>query len=119
MLNKCQKWPEGTWDFSGQCLHNHRETPACLLYSAENAFSILFHIDSQVAEKIPAFMNPFRRNENPLLTIKRLQALLSPQFSDQGTNQRKFEGEAYSDFITCLREVASKYSNNHVFLKIL
>lgn len=110
MLNECQKWPERTWDFSGQCWHNHKKTPACLLNSVYSKCILrLFYIDSQVAENIPLFIHLLRRNESPLLTIRKLQTLVSPQFSEQGTNQRKFEGEVYSDFIKYLREVASKY----------
>lgn len=51
-------------------------------------------------------MHLFRKVEKATLTLKQLTSLLEPDFSEEGTNSRKFEGEAYSIFIKYLREVA-------------
>lgn len=53
-------------------------------------------------------MHLFRKIEKAILTLKQLTSLLEPDFSEEGTNSRKFEGEVYSIFIKYLREVASK-----------
>ena len=34
--------------------------------------------------------------------------ILTPMFSEEGSNARVFEGQAYSQFVKCTREVASK-----------
>lgn len=61
----------------------------------------------QVAKEITLLMHLFRKVEKATLTLKQLTSLLEPDFSEEGTNSRKFEGEAYSIFIKYLREVAS------------
>jgi len=63
----------------------------------------------QIAKKFPIFIHLFRRNEAPLMTIRKLQFFLKPEFSEDGTNTRKFEGEMYSVFVHYLREAASKW----------
>ncbi|KAK3754667.1 hypothetical protein QZH41_009117, partial [Actinostola sp. cb2023] len=60
----------------------------------------------QIAEKFPIFLHLLRKDESRLLTLRTLQSLLKPNFSQPGTNRRKFEGEIYSVFVKYLREVA-------------
>ena len=60
-------------------------------------------------KEIPLVMHLFRKVEKGTLTLKQLTSLLKPDFSEEGTNSRKFEGDVYSIFIKYLREVASKY----------
>jgi len=38
--------------------------------------------------------------------------LLTPSFSPEGSNRKKFETEVYSLFVKYLREAASKFHNN-------
>ena len=43
------------------------------------------------------------------VNIRKLQKdILMPMFSEEGSNARLFEGHAYSQFVKCTREVASK-----------
>ena len=43
------------------------------------------------------------------VNIRKLQKdILMPMFSVEGSNARVFEGQAYSQFVKCTREVASK-----------
>ena len=42
------------------------------------------------------------------MTLKQVTTLLKPKFSEEGTNDRQFEGAVYGAFVKYLREVASK-----------
>ncbi|KAK3737738.1 hypothetical protein QZH41_018284 [Actinostola sp. cb2023] len=53
------------------------------------------------------------------MTIRKLQFFLKPDFSEDGTNTRKFEGEMYSVFVHYLREAASGRRGNVTLNKIL
>ena len=45
---------------------------------------------------------------NTVNTRKLRKDILMPMFSEEGSNARVFEGQAYSQFVKCTREVASK-----------
>lgn len=42
------------------------------------------------------------------MTVRKLQHLLKPEFSERGSNARMFEGDVYRAFIKYVREAASK-----------
>lgn len=41
------------------------------------------------------------------MTVRKLQHLLKPEFSERGSNARMFEGDVYRAFIKYVREAAS------------
>ena len=41
----------------------------------------------QIAKELPIFLQLFRRNEASVITIKKIQALLMPDFSEEGSNE--------------------------------
>ena len=63
----------------------------------------------QIAHEIPLLVHLFRKNEATTLAIRRIQEILKPDFSEQGSNTRVFEGQVYTAFVKYLREVASKF----------
>ena len=54
------------------------------------------------------FLYLLRHSQAETLTVKKVTHLLKPEFSEEGTNSRKFENAVYSQFLKYLREVASK-----------
>ncbi|XP_068762245.1 uncharacterized protein [Montipora capricornis] len=66
----------------------------------------------QIAQEIPLFVHLFRQNEATTLPIRRIQEILKPDFSEQGSNTRVFEGKVYTAFVKYLREVASGRRGN-------
>ena len=52
------------------------------------------------------FIHLFRKGTT-LLTIKQIQSLLKPAFSEDGSNDRQYEGATYHSFIKYLRQVAT------------
>lgn len=61
------------------------------------------------------FLYLLRPSQAETLTVKKVTHLLKPEFSEEGTNSRKFENAVYSQFFKYLREVASKiYLNNNL-----
>ena len=61
---------------------------------------------------MPTFLHLLRPNPASILTLRKLTMLLTPSFSPEGSNRKKFETEVYSLFVKCLREAASKFHNN-------
>lgn len=60
---------------------------------------------------MPTFLHPLRPNPASILTLRKLTVLLTPSFSPEGSNRKKFETEVYSLFVKYLREAASKFHN--------
>ncbi|XP_028414883.1 uncharacterized protein LOC114537966 [Dendronephthya gigantea] len=60
----------------------------------------------QICSQMPSMQDVFRFNPSSTLTIRKLNALLSPQFSPTGSNRRRFEGAVYAVFCKYVREVA-------------
>ncbi|KXJ11675.1 hypothetical protein AC249_AIPGENE7130 [Exaiptasia diaphana] len=60
----------------------------------------------QIAKEIPTLLHLLRKNTSHFLTIRQLQSMLKPEFSPDGSNSRRYEGDIYSDFIRYMREVA-------------
>lgn len=60
---------------------------------------------------MPTFLHLFRPNPASILTLRKLTMLLTPSFSPEGSNRKKFETEVYSVFVKYLREAASKSDN--------
>ena len=56
---------------------------------------------------MPTFLHLFRPNPASILTLRKLTMLLTPSFSPEGSNRKKFETEVYSLFVKYLREAAS------------
>jgi len=61
---------------------------------------------------MPTFLHLLRPNPASILTLRKLTMLLTPSFSPEGSNKKKFETEVYSLFVKYLREAASKFHNN-------
>ncbi|XP_015777267.1 PREDICTED: uncharacterized protein LOC107355242, partial [Acropora digitifera] len=67
-----------------------------------------FHFSlQQLACQLPMFLYLLRPSHAETLTVKKVTHLLKPEFSEEGTNSRKFENAVYSQFLKYLREVAS------------
>ncbi|KAJ7380778.1 hypothetical protein OS493_007158 [Desmophyllum pertusum] len=61
----------------------------------------------QVCKQLPILLHIFRPNTAAALTIKKVTNLLTPTFSEDGSNQRRYEGIVYGAFCRYLREVQS------------
>ena len=61
---------------------------------------------------MPTFLHLQWPNPASILTLRQLTMLLTPSFSPEGSNRKKFETEVYSLFVKYLREAASKFNNN-------
>ena len=61
---------------------------------------------------MPTFLHLLRPNPASILTLRKVTVLLTPSFSPEGSNRKKFETEVYSLFVKYLREAASKFHNN-------
>ncbi|XP_077864951.1 uncharacterized protein LOC144350715, partial [Saccoglossus kowalevskii] len=57
--------------------------------------------------KLPTLQHLFIHNPSSALTFPKLKLLLVPEFSEVGSNKRRFEGEVYAVFIKYLHELAS------------
>lgn len=62
----------------------------------------------KLAKELPIFIYLFRKSEATTLTVKELQQLLKPEFSESGSNARMYKGDVHSAFIKYVREAASK-----------
>ncbi|XP_070560094.1 uncharacterized protein [Ptychodera flava] len=65
----------------------------------------------QICVGIPTFIHLFQPNPSSALTVKKVVTLLTPLFSEEGSNKRTFESKVYSLFLKYLREVASGRRN--------
>jgi len=65
----------------------------------------------QITKAFPLFIHLFRPNPLAKLTMKRLISVMNPQFSEDGTNMRKFEGEMFALLCKYFREVAAGRRN--------
>jgi len=63
---------------------------------------------SQIGNQLPMFLYLLRPSPSGNLQLKQLTHLLKPAFSEEGSNNRKYENAAYTAFLKYLREVASK-----------
>ena len=61
----------------------------------------------EVATSLPVFLYLLRANESNQLSRRQLILLLRPSFSEEGTNVRKYENDAYPAFSKYVREAAS------------
>ena len=61
----------------------------------------------EVATSLPVFLYLLRANESSQLSRRQLILLLRPSFSEEGTNVRKYENDAYAAFSKYVREAAS------------
>ena len=61
----------------------------------------------EVATSLPIFLYLLRANESNQLSRRQLIPLLRPSFSEEGTNVRKYENDAYAAFSKYVREAAS------------
>ena len=61
----------------------------------------------EVATSLPVFLYLLRANESSQLSRRQLILLLRPSFSEEGTNIRKYENDAYAAFSKYVREAAS------------
>lgn len=61
----------------------------------------------QLMMKLPSFMYLFTPKDASALSVKKLIHLLAPKFSEEGSNARKYEKEAYSAFVRYSKEVAA------------
>ena len=68
--------------------------------------NILARLLFQICSQMPSMQDVFRFNPSSILTIRKLNALLAPQFSPTGSNRRRFEGAVYAAFCKYVREVA-------------
>ena len=74
-------------------------------FSTESNVYVIF----QICSLMPSMQDIFRYNPSSVLTIRKLNALLAPQFSPTGSNRRRFEGAVYAVFCKYVREVAGMY----------
>lgn len=58
---------------------------------------------------MPIFKNLFHPSPMSKLNVRSFVNLLSVNFSEEGSNSRKFEKEVYGKFYNYVREVACKY----------
>lgn len=70
----------------------------------------VLHISFQICEAMPMFLHLFRPSDASVLSLKMVTTLLKPNFSESGSNRRRFENEVYAAFTKYLREAASKKS---------
>ncbi|XP_028415611.1 uncharacterized protein LOC114538969 [Dendronephthya gigantea] len=70
----------------------------------------------QICSQMPSMQDVFRFNPSSTLTIRKLNAFLSPQFSPTGSNRRRFEGAVYAVFCKYVREVAANTCVNAMTL---
>ena len=61
----------------------------------------------QIGNAIPNFLHLFRPSQSAALTRRKLLLLLHPQFSESGSNARRYETEIYNVFSNYTREAAS------------
>ena len=61
----------------------------------------------EVATSLPVVLYLVRANESNQLSRRQLILLLWPSFSEEGTNVRKYENDAYAAFSKYVREAAS------------
>ena len=61
----------------------------------------------QLMIKLPTFMYLFIPSTAIALIVKKIIHLLTPKFSEEGSNSRKFQKEVYSAFVRYLKEVAA------------
>ena len=64
------------------------------------------------------FLHLLRPNQTGVLTLKKVTNLLKPDFSEEGSNRRWFEGEVYSNFLKYLRQTAGKLDEFQVSLEL-
>ena len=86
--------------------------------------SVLYHVhviwplSIKVGIQLPVFLHiliPSSKN----LTVKSLVNLLKPVFSEEGSNNRKYENEIYSVFMKYLRKVAGKNKMHSILFNIV
>ncbi|XP_077862995.1 uncharacterized protein LOC144345437 [Saccoglossus kowalevskii] len=61
----------------------------------------------QLSKSIPAFASLLQPNPSSAMTFRKLRSLLTPSFSEDGSNSRRLEGAVYGVFLKYLRDVAS------------
>ena len=72
-------------------------------------FLICFIFLFKICQELPAFLGLFKRGYKTL-TLKSFTKLFKPEFSEDGSNARKFEGEVYALLLKYMREAASMYN---------
>ena len=86
--------------------------------------SVLYHVhviwplSIKVGIQLPVFLHiliPSSKN----LTVKSLVNLLKPVFSEEGSNNRKYENEIYSVFMKYVRKVADKNKMHSILFNIV
>ena len=75
---------------------------------------VFFCMIFQVCQSLPTFLYLFRPGATNMLTLRKLISLLKPNFSEVGSNKRKFENEVYTPFSNYLREAASEFLEHFV-----
>ncbi|CAB3983909.1 Arylsulfatase B [Paramuricea clavata] len=60
----------------------------------------------KICSQMPSMQDVFGYSPSSVLTIRKLNALLAPQFSPTGSNRRHYEGAVYYQFCKYVREVA-------------
>ena len=58
-------------------------------------------------KKFPIFVHLLKPNPSTRLSVPKLLYLLKPEFSEEGSNRRKFEKAVYSKFIKYVKDVSS------------
>ena len=69
-----------------------------------NFFCFIFLF--KICQELPAFLGLFKQGYKTL-TLKSFTKLFKPEFSEDGSNARKFEGEVYALLLKYMREAAS------------
>ncbi|XP_070556010.1 G2/M phase-specific E3 ubiquitin-protein ligase-like isoform X2 [Ptychodera flava] len=91
------------------------ETP-CIAKLKDGLMTLGIH---QLCMELPTMQYLFQPNTSSALTINKLKSLLTPTFSETGTNSRRFEGEIFALFLKYLREVSSGRRGNITLNDIL
>ena len=95
---------------------NTRDNSICIqnLRKGMNRLGVI-----DLCQSLPIVIHLFRPSPSAVLSRKKLIEMLKPEFSPEGSNNRKFESETYSFFMKFIREVASGRLDNLNFEKIL
>ena len=72
-------------------------------------FLICFIFLFKICQELPSFLGLFKQGYKTL-TLKSFTKLFKPEFSEDGSNARKFEGEVYALLLKYMREAASMYN---------
>ena len=95
--------------FPETALHNifadpYPSTHPCISSLQKGLDSLGIHA---AGRKFPQLLDLFRPSVNAKLSVKKLLQLLTPKFSEKGSNALKYEKIVYACFVKYVREVAS------------